>query len=79
MVLPEGSKHKVLVAQIGVEEEFDSEELPQNMLLDALPSASNITLVPGNNRVSQTRLDDGYIFMALQKPETLSQTNHSLQ
>jgi hypothetical protein len=48
--------------------------LPPDALL-----ISKITLTLGNNRISRTSLRDSPEFMVLQKPETLNQTNESLQ
>lgn len=46
--------------------------------LDALPS-QKISLTLGNNRISERNPIDSPVFMVHQKPETLNQTNDSLQ
>lgn len=53
-------------------------ELVQNLSLDSLTSP-NITLTLGNSRISEMSLSNGPVFMVLQKPETLYQSNDSLQ
>lgn len=62
-------------ANIGVREVCSSQEHKQNLPQDS----SNITLSLGNSRRSETSLGDGPVFTVLQMPETLSQTNNSLQ
>lgn len=51
-----------------------SQELPQNLSPDALPS-DNIPLTLGNSEISETSLSDGPVFVVLQNPETLNQTD----
>lgn len=55
-----------------------SQQLVWNSPPDTLPN-HKITLTMGNSRISEMSLGNGPVFMVLQKPEILNQTNDSLQ
>lgn len=67
-----------VAAEIEDEELYSTPKCSYKLLPDALPS-DKFTLILGNSRVSELSLSNGPVFKMCQRPETLSQTNDTLQ
>lgn len=75
VLLPGGCKDKVKLGKSGAADIEGREVCSGQELL----VVHKIALTLGSSRTSETNLSNGPVFIVLQKPETLSQPNDSLQ
>lgn len=61
------------------QELYNSQDLTLILPSPYAPSSLNITRNLGNSNISETSVNNGPVFMVFQRPETLYQTNSSLQ